>query len=65
MLRWCLNERGRVEETTHPWVIRGGRGPRKAIHVEMKEPGSGQEQLGSIMRVKSATRNCSTEETGS
>ena len=22
-LRWCLNERGRVEETTRPWVIRG------------------------------------------
>ena len=29
ILRWCLNERGRVEETTRPWVIRGGRGQRK------------------------------------
>ena len=24
-----FNERGRVEEMTHSWVIRGGRGPRK------------------------------------
>ena len=28
-LRWCLNERGRVEETTCPLMIRRGRGPRK------------------------------------
>ena len=36
----------------------------EAIHVKIKEPGSGQEQLGGIMRVKSATRNCPTEKTG-
>ena len=35
--------------------------PEEAIHVE---PGSGQEQLGGIMRVKSATGNCPTEKTG-
>ena len=35
----------------------------EAIHVKIKEPGSGQEQLGGIMRVKSATRNCPTEKT--
>ena len=28
-VRWHLNERGRVEETTRPWVIRRGFGPRK------------------------------------
>ena len=27
----------------------------EAIYVKMKEPGSGQEQLGGIMRLKSAT----------
>ena len=37
---------------------------KEAIHVIMKEPGSGQEQLGGIMRVKSATGNCPTEKTG-
>ena len=36
----------------------------EAIHVKMKEPGSGQEQLGGIMRVKSASGNCPTEKTG-
>ena len=36
----------------------------EAIHVKMKEPGSGQKQLGGIMRVKSTTRNCPTEKTG-
>ena len=30
----------------------------EAIHVKMKEPGSGQEQLGGIMR------GCQTEKTG-
>ena len=33
----------------------------EAIHVKLKLPGSDQEQLGSVMRVKSATGNCSTE----
>ena len=37
---------------------------KEAIHVKMKDPGSGQEHLGSIMRVKSATGNCPTEKTG-
>ena len=27
--RWCLIERGRIKETTCPWVICGGRGLRK------------------------------------
>ena len=40
-LRWCLNERGRVEETTRPWVIREGRGPRKPYMWKW----SGQEAL--------------------
>ena len=29
ILRWCFNKRGRVEKTTRPLDIRGGRGPRK------------------------------------
>ena len=54
------------------WADRGNDTPmgdswrvwsEEAIHVKMKEPGSGQEQLGSIMRVKSATGNCPTEKT--
>ena len=38
-LRWCLNERGWVEETTRPWVpCRAW--SEEAIHVQMKKPGS-------------------------
>ena len=33
-----------------PWLVRGGRGPRKP-YEKMKEPGSGQEQLGCSMQV--------------
>ena len=36
----------------------------EAIHMKMKEPGSGREQLGSIMQVKSATGNYLTKKTG-
>ena len=60
-LRWCLNKRRRVEETTRPWVIRGGRGPWKPYMWKWRN----QEVVrNSIMRVKSATGNCLTEKTG-
>ena len=55
VLRRYLNERGRVNEMTRLWVISWRAWSEEAIHVKMKEPASGQEKLGSITRVKSAT----------